>query len=272
MQIIGLLLLKNEDLHIEWVIRNVIDFCDKIYICDNYSTDGTWEILKRLKVEFSKIELHRVTRPKDSHRFVEEYAGTPTWVFAVDGDEVYDPQRLKWLRQKLLVGEYSQFFKLVGNTLHVDQVNHETKVARGYLAPPAKNVTKLYNFNAVTVWKNPPYERLHGGEIVFREGYNAELRFFIDREYSWESSPFRCLHLCFTRRSSQEKNIEKIARINIDENSNTYIRFKWIRRVLQFLRIDKIPELPSRWKLENYAVGEKVERSIQEFLSADGGQ
>ena len=265
MNIIGLFLVKNEDLHIEWVIRNVIDFCDKIYICDNYSTDGTWEILKRLKVEFSKIEIHRVTQPKDSHRFVESYAGTPTWVFAVDGDEVYDPQGLKRLRQMLLEGEYSQFFKLVGNTLHVDKINHVSKVARGYLAPPAKNVTKLYNFNAVTVWKNPPYERLHGGEVIFRDGYDAELRMLFDREYQWENSPFRCLHFCFVQRSSQENNVEKLARKNIDENPKTFTQFRWTQRILQLLKIDKLPEGPSKWKLDNYALGEKVERSIEDF-------
>ena len=265
MQIIGLFLVKNEDLHIEWAIRNVIDFCDKIYICDNYSTDGTWEILKRLKVEFSKIEIHRVTQPKDSHRFVEEYAGTPTWVFAVDGDEVYDPQGLKLLREKLLLGDYSQYFKLVGNTLHVDLINRETKVARGYLAPPAKNVTKLYNFNALTVWRNPPYERMHGGEMVFREGYNSELRVLFDREYQWENSPFRCLHLCFVLRSSQEETTEKIARVNIDENPNTFTQLRWTKIILQWLRLEKFPEGASKWKLDNYVVGEKVERSIEDF-------
>ncbi len=271
MKIIGLFLVKNEDIHIEWAIRNVIDFCDQIYICDNYSTDGTWEILKRLKGEFSKIEIHRVSQPKESHRFVENYAGTPTWVFAVDGDEVYDPQGLKEMRQRLLAGEYAQFFKLVGNTLHVDQIDHDSKTARGYLAPPAKNVTKLYNFNAVTLWRNPPYERMHGGEMVFREGYDAELRFLFDREYQWENSPFRCLHFCFVKRSSQEPEKELYARLIPDERVTT--KSFW-RSFLNRIR-GHDPELEnkvqSNWKMAQYAVGEKVERSIEDFLSADGG-
>lgn len=269
-QIIGLFLVKNEDIYIEKSVRNVIDFCDQIFICDNYSCDGTWEILKRLENQHSKINLQRVTQPRESHDCVEEYAGTPTWVFAVDGDEVYDPEGLKKLREEILLGKYDRYFKLVGNSLHVDQADFEAKTAQGYLAPPAKNVTKLYNFNAVTVWRVPPYERLHGGEMVFREGYSDDSRFFFHDLHSWEESHFRCLHMCFMKRSSQESEKEVYARLIPDERQAT--SSFWKSLVNRLLRRDPglEKENVSGWKLKKYAVGEKVTKSIKEFLTTNG--
>ncbi|MES2308278.1 MAG: glycosyltransferase family 2 protein [Verrucomicrobiota bacterium] len=264
-KIIGLILVKNEDIHIEWVIRNVIDFCDKIYICDNYSSDGTWEIIARLEREFSNIETHRVHQAKESHRFIEKYAGTKTWVFAVDGDEIYDSRGLLKLKTELLDGVYDAYFKLVGNTLHADKIDREGKETRGYLAPPAKNVTKLYNFNAVLKWNNPPYERLHGGEIVFREGYQEDRRFLFDRKYDWDSAYYRCLHACFVRRSSEESEKEIYARLIPDERESrgSFWKALWERLSGYDPGLEKAG--PSNWKMGKYAVGEKVIKRIDSF-------
>lgn len=268
-QIIGLILVKNEDIHIEWVIRNIVNFCDHIYICDNYSTDGTWEIITRLENKFSNIEVHRVHQAKDSHRFIEKYAGTMTWVFAVDGDEIYDPKGLLKLKKELSSGVYDSYFKLVGNTFHVDQMDRDLKIVRGYLAPPAKNVTKLYNFNAVTVWCNPPYERLHGGEIIFRQGFDENLRFLFDGKYDWDSAYYRCLHACFVRRSSEESEKEVYARLIPDERESrgNFWKALWERICGYDPGLEKTE--PSNWKMAKYAIGDKVTKSIEDFLSTD---
>ena len=49
MKIIGIILVKNEDIFIKNSIQNIIKFCDKIIILDNYSTDKTHEIIKNIK-------------------------------------------------------------------------------------------------------------------------------------------------------------------------------------------------------------------------------
>ena len=54
-QIVGLLLVKNEDIHIQWVINNILDFCDHIMVLDNHSTEHTWEILEHLAGKTDKI-------------------------------------------------------------------------------------------------------------------------------------------------------------------------------------------------------------------------
>ena len=45
-KIVAIMLIRNEDIHIERVIRNIVDFCDTIIITDHQSTDGTFETLK----------------------------------------------------------------------------------------------------------------------------------------------------------------------------------------------------------------------------------
>ena len=37
MKIVGICLIKNEDLYIKTVIRNVVHFCDELLVLDNYS-------------------------------------------------------------------------------------------------------------------------------------------------------------------------------------------------------------------------------------------
>ena len=79
-------------------------------------------------------------------------------------------------------------------------------LARGYLAPPARGLTKLYNFAALEEWRGPTLERLHGGTIRFRPGYTGRERYErMFHEDGWDNSLLRCLHMAFVRRSSRDK-------------------------------------------------------------------
>ena len=60
----------------------------------------------RLAAEFpGKIELRSITDTRESHFLINGTAGTRTWIFAVDGDEIYDPVGLAKLRQEVLFRE-----------------------------------------------------------------------------------------------------------------------------------------------------------------------
>ncbi|MEI9897647.1 MAG: hypothetical protein WDN28_28255 [Chthoniobacter sp.] len=37
-QIVGITLVRNEDVFVERAVRNAIDFCDRLIIADHYST------------------------------------------------------------------------------------------------------------------------------------------------------------------------------------------------------------------------------------------
>lgn len=41
-KIVGICLIKNEDYYIEQVLKNIMDFCDKIIVLDNMSEDNTY--------------------------------------------------------------------------------------------------------------------------------------------------------------------------------------------------------------------------------------
>lgn len=268
----GLFLVKNEEYSIEWAISNVLDFCDRIIVCDNGSTDRTMEIVEQLANQHAKIECHHISNARDSHTFIESYAGTSTWVFAVDGDEIYDPVGLRALRADLLQGKYADQFKLLGYSMHTCKLAVEQQEAEGYLGPPAKTVNKLYNFSVLECWRNPPYERLHGGEIAFKAGCDSEVRLQLSKDFSWDHAPLRCLHLCFIRRSSlQMKTSEGYMRKNISDLSS---RKPWLVRMwkhatfaLSFRRYR--PGRVSAWKMENYRQGELRHLPINSFFTGN---
>ena len=201
-RIVAVVLIRNEDLFIERVIRNVLEFCDRIHVADNRSTDGTGAIVRRLAAEHPKVEYRVVDHTSESHDMIAGYAGTPTWVMGVDGDEVYDPARLGRLRPELLAGRYDGAFKLLGNVLNVRRLDRGRQLAYGYLAPPCRSMVKLYNFNAIEAWPPPCPERLHGGVVTYRPGYGDHSARLLHHELDWDQTPLRCLHLCFSHRSS----------------------------------------------------------------------
>ena len=107
-QIVAIMLVKNEDLFIKTVLENILGFCDRIHVADHHSTDKTPQIIGQLAAEHPKIEYRCVDHVSESHDMIADYAGTETWVIGVDGDEVYDPEGLKRLREEIFAGQYDR--------------------------------------------------------------------------------------------------------------------------------------------------------------------
>ena len=72
-RIVGSVLVRNEDVHIERAIRNVADACDRIHVLDHLSNDRTPEILAGLSSELEHLEVRRSADAGDSHRDLEQY-------------------------------------------------------------------------------------------------------------------------------------------------------------------------------------------------------
>lgn len=261
-RVVAIVLVKNEDLFIKKVLENILVFCDRIHVADHRSTDNTPQIIKALAAEHPRIEYRRVDHPSESHDMIAGYAGTETWMIGVDGDEVYDPVGLRHLREDLFAGRYDNFFKISGNVLHIRQLDIPNQTARGYLTPPCRSMTKLYNFNSIHAWPPPCPERLHGDTVDFKPGYSRDSVGFIMHDYTWESSPFRCLHLCFTHRSSIDiaRNSSKI-RIRKGVGERLLWRYNlrsWIKSLFGY---EDIP----LFKRDYYMRGSLVEKNIQAF-------
>lgn len=260
-QIIGIILVKNEDLFIERVIRNVLEFCDRIYVADHHSTDRTGGIVRALAAEFSKLDYRVVDHPSESHDLIAPYAGGPYWVMGIDGDEVYDPVQLRRLRQQILAGDYQQTFKLTGNVLNVTKLDVARHRARGHLAPPCRSMVKLYNFGALVSWPPPCPERLHGGTVTYRPGYGEHSCRELHKELDWDATPLRCLHLCFTHRSSLDLHRKDKVKIRKGVGETGMWAFNFRSWVLSLFGREDIPY----FKRDFYMRGPQVEKDISSF-------
>lgn len=270
-RIIGIVLVKNEDLFIELVLSNIVAFCDVIIVADNMSTDSTSDIVQGMTAAHDKIEYHLIDDISISHELIKNYAGTKTWIFGVDGDEIYDPAGLAAFRKVILAGTYDHSWMVFGNVLNCMEFDRNNRRARGYLAPPCRSMTKLYNFNAIHSWSTSSGERLHGGQVGFRDGFDESRRLSLQETVSWEEATFRCLHMCFLQRSSRQKMSQGqfLPRPNpADIMSRTLIQ----RLGVKIGRFFGRPERGKvEWKIDKFTRGDIVEKDISDFLPSQTG-
>jgi len=263
MQVVAVVLVHDEDVYVERVIRNVAGVCDRIHVADHSSTDRTWEIVSGLAGELDNVDARRISHAARSHDLVLPYIGTDTWVLSPDGDEIFDPGGLRRLRAELEEGRYDEWFRLFPAMLHCVELDESALTASGYLAPPARSGPKLFNFAALRSWDRVYRERLHEGEPVFREGWSWESVLSLGERDGFDESPFRCLHACFLRRSSGEPPDGEHVRLNIGE-ANTYRR-DVVGRAARAL--GRGSSGGTSWKLEKYAQGPLVTKDAAPFLS-----
>lgn len=267
-KIIGIVVVKNEDIYVERAVRNIINFCDSIIIAENYSQDRTYEIVKTLADENSNIHLYRIKKLKEAHPLIEGFAGSKTWIFGVDGDEIYDPDGLTRMRQELHKGTFKEQWLLFGNVLNCTTIDFTRKTAKGYLAPPSRSMTKLFNFSLIESWVNCPFV-LSGGTMTFKDGYHAKLCYHLGKEISWEDAYFRCLHTVFIKRSSLQKHTFFLnTRLNARETLQMK-RLKSKGRLFNLLaKLKRNAKVVFRkdWKNQKYRRGPLLEKDVSAFF------
>lgn len=268
-KIIGISLLRNEEHFVAWSLMSAIGFCDRILVLDNGSTDATPEIVHAIASRHPKVEFHEVDDASDTHRYVERFVGTPTWVLGIDGDEVYDPVGLSRLRKGILAGSFDAYWSLDGHMLHVVGVDVEKNVAYGYHQPAAPSVVKLYNLGAMARWHPGRHERLHGlKKIEFRPGHSPERILRTWELEPWDEARLRCLHLCFMPRSTREGDLrdgsEPLGRTNPSEVRKS--RSPWRRlRSAVMRRLDSRYGIRKNYKFSHYAKGAVTARDVSSF-------
>ena len=179
-KIVGIILIRNEDLHIERVIRNIAIFCDSIIVTDHNSNDLTFEIVEKLTKEFPQITLLKIDHPSQSHTVIEKYAGTPTWIFVVDGDELYDPFGLVTMKKYLIEGRFDKDWNIFCNTLNCIDIDYKEKTAHGYLAPPSRAGARLFHFSLIDSWVGC-LESVYGGTITCHQDFHSGLRRYLHK-------------------------------------------------------------------------------------------
>jgi len=273
-RVVGSVLVRNEDVFVEQALRNTAVFCDRIHAVDHMSSDHTWEILQELGREYDHLDVRRARHARVSHEVLEPYVGTDTWVLRIDGDELYDPDGLRDLRHGLEEPEQRGVFRILGNVLHAVELDEHEGTVSGYLSPPSRPISALYNLSALDSWTGCP-ERLHAGTPAFRQGYDWQTLDPLYERFAWDVSPLRCLHTCFLRRSSLDG--ENVLRHNLGE-LGAYRRGalgtaeRVVRRVARRPAGDPrqvvLRESGSGWKQEKYRRGELETVDCTPFFSA----
>jgi glycosyltransferase involved in cell wall biosynthesis len=101
MRIHGICLVKNEADIIEWSLEEAARWCDQIYVFDNGSTDGSWEMVESMAHRLpSIVPFRQDPQPFDNALrgiVFNEYrnaARTGDWWCRLDADEIYveDPK------------------------------------------------------------------------------------------------------------------------------------------------------------------------------------
>jgi glycosyltransferase involved in cell wall biosynthesis len=260
-RIVGVGLFRDEDRFVERAVRAVFGFCDELILIDHRSKDETPEILERLAAESPvPTSLHRVQKAGDSHDLIKGRAGEDVWAFGLDGDELYDPRGLARFREMLLAGEAADAWNLRANMLHCVELDEERGIAAGYLSPPAPSVSKLFNFRLIEAWDGDNPERLcDPSGLVFKPGVEPRKR-ELNKEYSWEESPFRALHTCFLRRSSRQRSDGP--RMNVPDRTTPR---RAPIRAWRALR-EAVGRPPAGSYKDHYRVGELVTLEVGELL------
>lgn len=84
------LLTCNELLYVKNLIRQLPQCADEIYICDDYSIDGTWEYLNDIKKKYNLKLFQRKCnwKPGAQRNFLLENTPKDCWVIKIDADEI----------------------------------------------------------------------------------------------------------------------------------------------------------------------------------------
>ena len=168
---------------------------------------------------------------------------------------------LEAFRPRLLAGKFDAWWRMKGNVIHCLELDRNANQARGHPSPPSRSITKLYNFAAIQSWGGDTVERLHGGVIDFRPGFDNAMKLNIQDKTPWSASPLRCLHLCFLPRSVNEAN-----RIPARENIMEIYRGGLRGSLRRFSNLLLGRRAPSKWKRDHYCRGELVTVDTSAFF------
>ena len=66
-RVVGVVLVRDEDIFVERAVRNVSEFCDELLLFDHRSSDGTSSILRGLAAELPQARFEAIDDPWISH-------------------------------------------------------------------------------------------------------------------------------------------------------------------------------------------------------------
>lgn len=96
----GIILTKNEAIHIKRCISNIKQLCKKIYVIDCFSTDGTQELARSLGAEVVEHEWPG-NQAAQFNWALDNLNIDTEWVLRLDADEYLTPELIQELNERL---------------------------------------------------------------------------------------------------------------------------------------------------------------------------
>ena len=202
--IVGIVLVRNEDVFLEQAIRNVAGFCDRIHAVDHVSTDGTWEVLcSSSSASYDHLDVRRARARGRLARAGRALRGHGDVGVRCRRRRAVRPGAARGLsRRAARRARTATSSRSPRTSLNCVALDREARYRhRLPLAALAVDHEAL-QLRRDRVVGGDGAERLHGGTIVFRDGYDESAVDNIGERLSWDETPLRCLHACFLRRSS----------------------------------------------------------------------
>jgi glycosyltransferase involved in cell wall biosynthesis len=146
-------LVKNEQRYLWYAVSSVIAYADRVLLWDTGSSDGTLQIIKELKKQYSsKIQFKEIgeVTPEEYTKTSEAMLGETDadWFIVVDGDEVWWDESIRMVyetikkRGRTLDLIVNPFINCVGDIYHYQEEaagNYEIDGKRGHMAIRAVN-------------------------------------------------------------------------------------------------------------------------------------
>ena len=199
MQVVGVSLVRNEDRVHSASAPERADFCDRLFVADHLSNDHSPALLAELERELDHLELRRVRDAAESHAFASD-SSAPTGGSCRSTATSSTTRRARALpgcargRESTPMSPAPPGWSPLrdprrdaGNGSRLSLTGEPA--ARRPVQPRGGRVVDERSGRAP-----------HGGEVVFRPGFDWESRRHLGEEEGWEGSALRCLHVCFLRR------------------------------------------------------------------------
>jgi O-antigen biosynthesis protein len=90
--IVGMMRIKNEARWIRAVLESALQVCERVYVLDDHSTDGTFDRCQQFgdRVRVFSSSFHGIDESRDKNWLLEviRLGTNAEWVLAIDGDEL----------------------------------------------------------------------------------------------------------------------------------------------------------------------------------------
>jgi glycosyltransferase involved in cell wall biosynthesis len=171
MKIHGLCLVKNEADVLQQTFMSALHWCDQIYVFDNGSIDGTWELVNELAKHYPQIVPYRQDDVTYSDGLLADFfnafrsnAGPRDWWCRLDADEFYidDP--------RIFLAKIADTFRIIWAAVFTyyftdrDAISYEQDPVK-YLGTPVEQRLRYYQND----WGVPKFFR-HSDDIMWTHG------------------------------------------------------------------------------------------------------